>query len=91
MENLKVMEVLTKKGIVKHAVRDNLKDQVIAEFFEDWVLQDDNSLTKDLVKDTGGDIIRARVQLTISAKQDFKSRSGTTKKEENVEIPSLFD
>ena len=91
MENLKVMEVLTKKGIVKHAVRDNLKDQVIAEFFEDWVLQNDNSLTKDLVRDTGGEIIRARVQLTISAKQDFKSRSGTAKKEENVEIPSLFD
>lgn len=91
MENLKIMEALTEKGIVKHAVRDNLKEQVTNNFFEDWDLQKDGSLTMDLVQNTGGEIIRARVQLTISAKQDFKSRSGSKATEtETVEIPSLF-
>ena len=91
MENLKIMEALTEKGIVKHAVRDNLKEQVTNNFFENWDLQKDGSLTMDLVQNTGGEIIRARVQLTISAKQDFKSRSGSrTTETETVEIPSLF-
>lgn len=86
----KVIPALTEKGNLKNVVRDNLKKQATKKFFQDWTLENDGSFTYDLVEDTSGRMIKARVQLSISALDTYSTKSSKKVEEEEIKIPSLF-
>ena len=89
---LPVGKFLTEKGMVKAAVRENLKEQVMASEINlnDWELANDNTLLMPLVQDVNGQTVSARIALTITAKEEFYTEKKKEQKEEKVEIPKLF-
>ena len=82
---------LTEKGLVKVAVRENFKKQVLATDINlgDWELANDNSLIMPIAQDLGGETIYARVQLTITAQDTFYTGKKKVKDDEVVEVPKL--
>lgn len=95
MSEIKKINALTAKGLIKKAVRAGLVPQVREKLLADgWVERESNNFTLDLVEDeTTGAVVKAAIKLTISTKGDFTEKKATKKKVDSdpVEIPSLFD
>ncbi len=87
---MKKIDGLTETGRVKVAVREALKKQVQDKFFADWETENDGSLSLALVQDRNGTPIKVRVQLTITAQEEFAVKGSKKKEVEEVEIPTLF-
>ena len=85
---LRVIDALTEKLVVKQAVREALKTQVENEYLADFEKQQDNSYTLDLVQDTTGKVLKAKITMTITTATDF-AKKGSKKKTEVV-VPDLF-
>ena len=86
------LEASTPSGkYVKGAVRESMKAQVVQEKLQGWIEQDDGSYTLPLAIDKKtGNVISARVEFSISMKQDFSSKKKVEKKEAQA-VPNLFD
>lgn len=82
---------LTEKELVKVAVRENFKKQVMGTDInlDEWEVANDNSLIKPIAQDLGGKTIYARIQLTITAQDKFYTGKKKVKDDEVVEVPKL--
>ena len=89
---LPVFEASTPSGkYVKGAVRESMKKQVVGEKLHGWIEQNDGSFTLPLAVDKEtNNVISARIEFSISMKQDFEGKKTAAKKDE-ANVPSLFD
>ena len=85
-KEMKRIDALTETGLVKVAVRNGLKPAVESKYFNEelgWIEANDGSYLMPLVEDLSGATVYARVQVTITAKDEFSTGRKKAKKENN--------
>lgn len=86
---MKKIDALTETGKVKPAVREGLRAAFNEKHFEDWQVANDGSFLVPLVEDLSGAPIYARVQVTITAQNEFSTGKKKKAKKDAIDFSAL--